>query len=159
MITFLTGPIDSGKTSWLAKHYAKHAQGDGFLARKIYRGTKVYGYEAIRLTTKETLPWLIRDDFYFDEFGDEARVGPFHANLQTLAQIEAAYETMMTQKVQPIYLDEIGPWELSGQGFDAIFRKLLAAKGDLFVAIRKDLLNAVVDYYGLQDYIVVQVRK
>ncbi len=159
MITFVVGTIDSGKTSYLAKLFSEQGQGDGFLARKIFRGTKVYGYEAVRLSTKQSFAWLIRDDYYRNEFEKEGRIGPFHVDLRRLALMEASYETMLDRKVTPIYLDEIGPWELSGNGFNALFRKLGAKQWDVYVAVREDLLAEVIRLYAIQDYRVIRVQK
>lgn len=159
MITLISGPIDSGKTSALAKHFAEHTHGDGFMAQKIYRGTHVYGYEAVRLSNQEILPWLIRDEFYLHEFEIESRIGPFVANMESLKTMEVAYETMLRQGIQPIYFDEIGEWELSGQGFDAIFRKMLTSRCDLIVVVREELLPRVISHYGLQDYAIIGSSK
>ena len=158
MITFVVGTIDSGKTSYLAKLYDERGRGDGFLARKIYRGTKVYGYEVVRLSTKQSFSWMIRDEYYHNEFEKEGRVGPFHVDLHRLALMEVSYDTMLQQKVSPLYLDEIGPWELSGNGFDRLFRKLVAKKCDLYVAVREDLLSEVIRFYDVKDYRVIRVQ-
>ena len=159
MITIVSGPIDSGKTTRLAKHFAEHGRGDGFLSEKFYQDGRVQGYLARRLSTHETWPWLLRDEFASTSFPKEARIGPFHANLETLAVMEKAYAAMMEQGVSPIYLDEIGEWELSGQGFDSIFRKLLSSKGDLLVAVRKELVTQVIAHYGLKDYLILWSSK
>jgi nucleoside-triphosphatase THEP1 len=159
MITFVVGAIDSGKTSYLAMLFDEQGKGDGFLARKIYRGTKVSGYEAVRLSTKQSFAWLIQDDFYHNEFKKEGRVGPFHVDLERLAWMEANYEAMLKSTVTPIYLDEIGPWELSGQGFDPVFRKCVSKSCDVYVAVREDLLAEVIRVYDVKDYCVIRVQK
>ncbi len=159
MITLVSGPIDSGKTTMLAKHFAEQGQGDGFLSEKFYQDGRVQGYVARRLSTQETLPWLVRGGDSSHPFIHEARIGPFHANLDTLKVMEKAYETMMQKRVSPIYLDEIGEWELSGQGFDSIFRKMLSSKNDLVVAVRKELLTRVIDHYELKDYCILWSSK
>ena len=73
--------------------------------------------------------------------------------------MEKAYEAMMKKGLSPIYLDEIGEWELSGQGFDSIFRKLLSSKNDLLVAVRKKLVTQVIAHYGLKDYRILWSSK
>lgn len=159
MITIVSGPIDSGKTSLLAKHFAEQGRGDGYLSEKFYKNNQVQGYVARRLSTQATLPWLIRDDDDLKPLINEARIGPFKANLETLWAMEKAYEAMIKKGVSPMYLDEIGEWELSGQGFDAIFRKMVLSKCDLVVAVRKELLTKVIERYGLKDYCILWSSK
>lgn len=158
MITLVSGAIDSGKTTWLAKHFSAVPQGDGFISQKFYHEGQIQGYHAVRLSTKETLPWLIREESS-QPFKNESRIGPFRANLDTLHIMEQAYETMMSQNIHPIYLDEIGEWELSGQGFDSIFRKMLTSRCDLIVVVRKELLVKVISHYELKNYEVLWSSK
>lgn len=157
MITFVIGPIGSGKTSRLETLYADHPHGDGFLAKKVFRGKQTYGYDLVRLSTKENFPWMIHDDFYRNEFESEARVGPFHVDLHRLAFLKTMYQTMIRDCVTPIFLDEVGPWELSGQGLDPIIPTLVLAPGDCYIAVREELLPQVISHYHIKKYAVMKI--
>ncbi|MCX5774856.1 MAG: hypothetical protein NTV44_00535, partial [Firmicutes bacterium] len=87
------------------------------------------------------------------------RIGPYHMNLDRLDEIENAVDHMIGQGIQPIYLDEIGRLELSGKGYDRILRKLLASSLDIVLAVREDLVPAIIEHYQIKSYSIIPVKQ
>lgn len=158
MVTIISGKVNSGKTSYLLQHYQQYREGDGFISRKILNGQKVFGFKSLRLSTKEEKPWMIDDAFYQGEFMNAGRVGPYWIDLNRLSEIEKSIERMIRKGVQPIYLDEVGRLELSGQGYDAMLKKLFLTHLNIIIAVRDDLTKLVIDRYQLKNYSIIEVH-
>lgn len=130
--------------------------GDGFVAVKHMLKDKVHSYEAMRLKTKKRLPFIIRDEFAYEDFRVNCQIGPYLFNQDTIDAVNMAISQMIKDKVSPIYLDEIGLLELEGKCFDHILRKLVASKLDLVLSIREDLVEAIVQKYQINEYEVIK---
>lgn len=159
MITIVTGKINEGKTTALKLLFHEHKKGDGFLAVKKMDGTNVHSFLATRLSTKEQKVLMLHKNYYSESFIGAGKIGPYIVNLFTLNWVEKSIEKMIEQKIQPIYLDEIGTFEVLGYGYDRIFRKLIESKLDLIITVRSDFVEQVKQHYNLKDVEVVHVSR
>ena len=62
MIKIVTGKINQLKTTRLIKHYQENLLGDGYASIKYMNQQKVDHYELFRLSTKESIPFIIREE-------------------------------------------------------------------------------------------------
>ena len=60
--------------------------------------------------------------------------------------------------IKCMILDEVGPLELSGKGWDTWLRKALAnpSEKEFILVVREGLVDKVVDHYELTEYEVVE---
>ena len=142
MVRIVTGKIDSLKTTRMRERYLRDRKGDGFIAIKRMIKDKVHSYEAVRLSTGERLPLIVRDEFVYTTFPVSCQIGPYLFNQETIDRITQSIGEMIRQKIEPLYLDEIGVLELEGKCFDHIFKKMVASGLDLVVSVREDLIEA-----------------
>jgi nucleoside-triphosphatase THEP1 len=154
MTTLITGKQDSGKTTRLLEHYKIHQQGDGFALLKQMKGTDVLGFVAMRLSTGETKSLLTHQGTIKSE-DHPMKIGPYLVDIDVYQEMMETYRNMILQKVNPIYIDEVGRWELSGQGFDAIIKEALRASIDLILTVRDSFLDQVMDHYHLHGTCVM----
>jgi len=68
MIKIVTGKINSKKTTRMMDLYLADHQGDGFISLKVMSDQKVYGYHAMKLSSREKRLLMVHKDFYLSEF-------------------------------------------------------------------------------------------
>lgn len=156
MIKIVTGKINSKKTTRMMDLYLQDHQGDGFISLKTMSEQKVYGYHALKLSSREKRLLMVHKDFYLNEFFCIEKIGPYLIHPSVKQWVEQEIGKMIQKKVQPIYLDEIGALELSGMGFDDIFKKMVLSGLDLVIVVREDMIDQVVNHYQLKDVTIIK---
>jgi nucleoside-triphosphatase THEP1 len=58
--------------------------------------------------------------------------------------------------MKAIFLDEIGPLELAGKGFDGILQKMLKSRSNIYITVREDLIQDVVTRYDIKKYQLIK---
>ena len=151
MIHIVTGKMNSGKSTVLGSIYQKNQDGDGFISVKRMHYDKVHGYEIMKLSNKEFHPLVIREEFSHQKMNVACQIGPYLFLEDTLQYVEQEIEDMIQNETSPIYLDEIGQLELYDQCFDSIFRKMVESDLEIYVTVREDLVDKVVEKYQIKD--------
>lgn len=152
MVYIITGSINSGKTTRLLELYEQHENADGFVAVKNMMNHRVLGYDMLRLSTKEKKSFIVREDMVNDSFEVLCSIGPYFFSTQTKEWVEHSLMHMVTHRIGPIFLDEIGPLELEGQCFDNIMSELAASGCDLYITVRQSALEEVLERYSIKEY-------
>ncbi len=155
MKTIVTGKINSGKTRTLRALHANASEGDGFAAVKWMEGSVVKGFDAMRLSTEETYPLIRRKG---DEGGDTVAhtLGPYSFLRPAMERVEKEMDALIDSGVSPLFFDEAGLLEMEGKGFDGLIRRILAASADAFLVVRRDLLEAFLKRYDVDEYRVIK---
>jgi len=156
MIKIVTGKINSKKTTRMMDLYLQDHQGDGFISLKTMSEQKVYGYHALKLSSREKRLLMVHRDFYLSEFFCIEKIGPYLIHPSVKQWVEQEIGKMIQKKIQPIYLDEIGALELSGMGFDDIFKKMVLSGLDLNIVVREDMIDQVINHYQLKDVTIIK---
>ncbi len=144
----LTGPIRSGKTTAL-RAWAASRTVAGFLSPDGPHGRQI-----MNASTGERLAFEAEGDA---ETAPCQTIGRFHLR-QSAFEAGAAWIRDGLRVGAPwLLIDEVGPLELSGAGFDALLRETLEeltpgnAASRLLIVVRSPLLDAVGARYGLRD--------
>ncbi len=148
MMILITGKQDSGKTTRLLEYYQSHKKGDGYVLLKQMREKDVLGFLAMRLSSGETHPFLThqRQEIHEDS---GMKIGPYLVDQAMYEVMIEVYESLIRHQVSPIYIDEIGRWELSGEGFDSVIQKCIDASVDLICTVRSEFVEHVIQKYHL----------
>lgn len=157
MIHIVTGKMNSGKSTTLGNIYRELKKGDGFISVKSMHYDKVYGYETMRLSNNESYPLVIREEFAHKNIKVVCQIGPYLFLEDTLQIVEDQIDQMIQNKVSPIFLDEIGQLELYDKCFDSIFRKMVESNLELYITVREDLVQNVIDKYQLQEVDLITI--
>lgn len=157
-LTVVTGPIDSGKTTWCRKLAAANPGYRGILLLKVYRHGERIGYDSLRLATGERIPFARIGGHEPTGWHAGDRVGPFSISAAAVKAADAWLSEAAAQSADVI-VDEIGPLELGGGGLATGLRALLTSslRQKLFVVIRRDSLQAACDHFGITGYTMVDV--
>lgn len=139
MIFILTGPVHSGKTSFLRKLVdelkVKKLKIDGFLSDVVLENKEILGYDLYDLKNEQYIPYIRRD-------GEEGweRIGSYFFIPEALAHAKALI--FQSRGVDILVVDEIGPLELRGEGLWPALRQVFSSppKG-LILVVRKSILK------------------
>ena len=136
-IFVLTGPVHAGKTTFL-RDFLQDAgdQGlhsNGILSLAAFLGEDRIGYDAHDLKSGDLWP-LLRTD------ADPGwlRVGPFGMIPEGLERAQDAI--LDTGGSDLTVIDEMGPLELTGQGFRPAFQVLIEKLQPVLVVVRSELV-------------------
>lgn len=151
MITIITGPINSGKTTRMINLYHKIGQGDGFVMPKIYRNGIYAGQKIMRLSTKEETEFSFIEGCIPD--WDEA----FHYHNYSFSKKGFDFATgicreLISCETNPIYIDEVGPLELNKKGFFSIMHTLIRNDFDVYMTMRSNCLYELINIFNIKSY-------
>lgn len=140
----LTGPINSGKTTRLMEWCKNRNDVYGILTPKI-NGKRVF----VDVATGE--------QFEMEAKSNEENVlsiGKYIFSVEAFDRAKTIMKNASVNKNAFLVIDEVGPLELKGEGFNAELNNLLSTKGDdlqLILVVRDTLLQEVIDFYGISD--------
>lgn len=151
----LTGPKGSGKTT-LLEQAARQLQADGVhVAGILSPGRFENGlrarFELLILDTGERLPLAERD---FHEPPDSGRCYRFHA--ETIAAGLAALSAERLAVAGVVFVDEIGPMELRGEGWGPALQEISVMPVPLVWVVRPKLVEEVRRRWGWHDAEVIE---
>lgn len=172
MINWITGDIHTGKTTKLKALYeATGHNGDGWILPKILGPNgQLLGYRIVRLSTQQSMIFALNVEEPATEalktedtagFSEAFRFHRFSFNAKALEFAERIYEELKRQPVpvhgphKPLWIDEIGPVELGGQGFHQIFSEAVDIGMEIYAVCRTKVLEDVVREYRVRDYQVI----
>ena len=171
MVYIISGEIGSGKTTRMLELYSKAVLGtaDGLVSRKIYLGAGEsspvslegesreseagpIGYELLRLSNGESRVLVMLASHYNGEFEKSFRFDRFVFSEDGFRFGEGVIEELLEDdSISDIYIDEIGPIELKGQGFCQILHKALQTDKNLYLSVRSKCLDRVLERFGIEE--------
>ncbi|MGC9367288.1 MAG: nucleoside-triphosphatase [bacterium] len=158
MITVITGPINSGKTLKLLELYHQSKNGDGFTCEKLFQEGKFKGYYLRRLSTNQIENFISLKQ-HQPNIRSNLAIGKFIFNPEVLKSAECTYEILISKKIEPLYLDEIGPLELNHKGFHDIFKEILASNLDIFFTCRISLVDKIISKFNIKNYSLIKIQQ
>ncbi|MGM0436575.1 MAG: nucleoside-triphosphatase [Bacillota bacterium] len=150
MVGIVTGPINSKKTTRM-KALHREKGGDGFIMIKTMDGNTVKSYHAQRLSTGEQRLLVLRVGYEDDSFMEATRIGPYRFDASALDWIHSTMKHLIHSHETPLYLDEVGILELRGEGFSAIMDELSQSDKPIYISVREDLVQSVINVYHLKN--------
>ncbi len=153
MITIVSGDINQGKTSWMKKHFESQKKGDGFLSIKTFEKNEHSGYDLIRLSTGQSVPFIRKVSHLPQDWQESFRIGSFFSfNFAGLEFAQKIVNESIQTNESPFYFDEVGPMELEGKCFANDLELLLSSKIDMIIAVRYFLVDDVIKRFKMENY-------
>lgn len=157
MVHIITGSINSGKTAKLLSIYNKLQAGDGFILSKVFVEGNYAGQQIVRLSTGKSMPFSFKRD-YIPAYWDEK----YCLDVYSFSDkgLKFAFETVkdiVSNNLFPIFIDEIGPLELTEKGFFQLLTQLLNRDCTMYIAVREFLLENVIDKFKIRQYDIISV--
>ncbi len=145
-IIIFTGPIGSGKTTYLQK-FISDKNCDGFLS-PIINGKRYL--QRIKNEEKKLLE---------TDSEEGIKIGKYTFDKEAFIWAKEILSNLL--KINPDYLviDEIGPLELNGKGFEPmiaeIFKEFSERNNlDLIIVVRESLLEKVIEHYKMNRELI-----
>lgn len=147
-VFIMTGAQGTGKTTLLARVAdtlrAEHVPLGGFLSRVVMADGRRAGYDLEFLTDPARMPLCRTDGSIAGE-----QVGPFTFSSVALQAGLTALRPDHQKAERIWFVDEIGPLEMRGQGWDSALPGLLRdGRGTVVLVVRPDLVGPVQERYG-----------
>jgi nucleoside-triphosphatase THEP1 len=80
---------------------------------------------------------------------DSLNIGKYKFSISSFNEITNYTLKSLDSKPDFVVLDEIGPLELKGLGFDELLKSLLSSDSNLILVIRNTLLEEIIQHYHL----------
>lgn len=157
-IIILTGPIHSGKTTFLRQiidDLCPAVPFTGYLSLARFSGNKRVGYDLMDLETNKKIPFLRTSGS-----SSWPQIGPYFLLPRGLI---TAQEIIYRAPLKAwLGIDELGPLELMGQGVWPFLQPRFDSKQQKFIlVIRRNILfqaqQALEDYIPLNKQVVIEV--
>ena len=148
-ITILTGPTQSGKTTYLLKKYSGKKNVYGILT-PIVEGKRMF----LDIATGKVFSMEASAE---DE--DVLPVGKYRFSKNFFDRAITVLKEGLQQKKGILILDEIGPLELRNEGFNKEIREIVADKKTQqkkIIVVREAILQNVTNFFGIENYQIVR---
>lgn len=155
MVTIVTGKINSGKTTRLKELYHSLNKGNGIVAVKEMIGSDVHGFHGHVLKSGFEFPYMIHENYKRQDSGFIDSIGPYYIYKQAQYFIDNFFEIEISNRISPLFFDEVGKLEMNGGGYDLSIQLALQAKIDLYISVREDLIADVLKHYSIKEYRIV----
>ncbi|MBN2540865.1 MAG: hypothetical protein JXB08_05000 [Bacilli bacterium] len=158
MVNIVTGKMNSGKTTRMLELYQRQPIGNGILSKKYMIGSDVFGFNAYVLKEEIEFPFMIHErqlEGLTESMSFSERIGPYLIIEEAQREVDRYYQLWISECTTPLYFDEVGKLELENQGFDFHIRAAIKSGLDLYLSVREDLVEPILNHYQIQDYQII----
>lgn len=152
MIFILTGPVNSGKTTFLKRVIEELKRQkfklDGFLSEAILENQEKIGYDLLDLGSERIIPFIRKSGRQ-----DWPRIGPFFFIPEGLSWAKKII--LRSREAEILVVDEIGPLELSGKGLWPVLEKVIFMRAQkVLLVLRRNILE---DFFRMVGKIEIRI--
>ena len=157
-VVIITGEIGSGKTTLISAISARlKASGvleGGILASAVYENETKTGYKIQDVATGQEMQLS-----HINDTAGLARVGRYFFIPEAIDFGRAALSAERNRNSQIVLIDEIGAWELQGQGWAGSLNELIInCNMPLIITVRKSFLELVIENWMFQNPLVIEAK-
>jgi nucleoside-triphosphatase THEP1 len=156
MIYLLTGPVHSGKTTFLRQVIRslkeKGTDIGGFLSVSVWNGDERLGYDLYDLREEKLIPFI-------RAAGERTwqKSGPYSFIPDGLERAKSIL--LRTQNADLLVVDEVGPLEVSGEGLWPVLKDVVSdCRTNCLLVVRESILGDFLKILGGFDVKVFYVR-
>jgi len=157
-VVLITGEIGSGKTTLISGISSRlKASGiltGGIIASAVYENGTKTGYKIQDVSTEK--------EMQLSQINDTeglARVGRYFFIPEAIDFGRDALSVERNHNAQIVFIDEIGAWELQGQGWASSLNELIInCDMPLIITVRKSFVDLVVENWMFQNPLVIEAK-
>jgi nucleoside-triphosphatase len=157
-VVILTGGIGEGKTTFLTSVATMLKENrkttGGILSPAVHENDQRVGYDLVRMADGMRI--------VLSRTGDQpgwVKVGKFTVSEEGFLFGVRALELENNLNSDVVLIDEIGPWELQGEGWAQSINSLLLAGKPMVWVVRETLTDQVVSEWNLTDYRIFRISE
>jgi nucleoside-triphosphatase THEP1 len=157
-VIIITGEIGSGKTTLISgissQLKASGIRTGGIIAPAVYEQENKAGYTILDIATGNKMPLS-----QIAEIEGMPRVGKYFFISEALDFGRNALSVERNLESQIVLIDEIGAWELQGQGWASSLNELIInCDMPLIITVRKSFVDLVIENWMLQNPLVIEAK-
>jgi nucleoside-triphosphatase THEP1 len=157
-VVIITGEIGSGKTTLISGVASRLIESGiktgGILAPAIYKDANKTGYTIVDIATGNKMQLS-----HTNEMDGMARVGRYFFIPEAIDFGRNALSVERNLESQIVLIDEIGAWELQGQGWASSLNELIInCEMPLIITVRKSFAELVIGNWMLQNPLVIEAK-
>lgn len=141
MITYISGPKNSGKTTTLLALLRKEPSAGGFFQHKLLQNGVTTGYDLIRIRDGQRIPFARQADNLPSKWDAGPELGRYSFSVSGIKTAIRFLREDLAKACSPLVLDEVGKLELNGAGFFPLLEEL--EEQTLILVVRDAYLQAV----------------
>ncbi|MCK4526911.1 hypothetical protein KAW18_06035 [candidate division WOR-3 bacterium] len=158
MVFLIVGNVNQGKTERIESLYRRTRKGDGFITKKMFKGGEFQGYEIMRLSSRESVPFAYLINFVPIGWDGTIRQGWFSFSDSAFLFAEKIIDEIIEKGIEPVYIDEVGPLELEKKkGFYSIVKKVLDTRMDIYITVRESLKDKFRKVFNIEEFKVMRL--
>ncbi|MGE5373042.1 MAG: nucleoside-triphosphatase [Solirubrobacterales bacterium] len=151
----ITGRVRAGKTTLLRALHQAWQVGDGLYNERTL--PMEAGQALIRMKTGERKLFACKQGAEPADWVPAAYFGDTSFSKDGLEFAAGGLDEVVFNGSGPIWVDEIGPLELQGDGLCKPFQAVLESGRDVIVVIREGCLNEVKDRFQIEMPVIIRV--
>ena len=159
MVCLIIGEINQGKTKKILSVYNRKKQGDGFITRKLFKNNTFIGYEIVRLSTEKSVPFAYMGDYAPSEWDEIYKYGPYTFSRKALTFAENIVDEIIKKRINPVFIDEVGPLELQEKGFFSILKRILHLEKNIYITVRNHCFKEVIREFNIKKYKTIKLNR
>ncbi len=157
-VILITGEIGSGKTTLINAIAARlkkvGIEAGGILAPAVYANGVKTGYTIIDISTGDRK--LLSQT---DEIAGMPQVGKYFFIQEAIDFGMEALSVEKNREMKMVLIDEIGAWELQGQGWASSLNELIInCNMPMIISVRRSFLEFVIENWMLLDPMVIEAK-
>ncbi|MFA5972437.1 MAG: nucleoside-triphosphatase [Lentimicrobiaceae bacterium] len=157
-VIIITGEIGSGKTSLISGISVRLKESGilagGIIAPAVFEGDQKTGYKIIDISN-----YIEMQLSQINEIDGMARVGKYFFFPEAIEFGRDALTVANNQHLKILLIDEIGAWELQGQGWAGSLNELIInCNMPLIITVRKSFLDLVIENWMFQKPLVIEAK-
>jgi len=157
MINIICGDFDQGKSAKIRSIYTRDNNGDGFISQKIFMNSIFCGYNITRLSTGESVPLSLKTELYPLDMNPLYTCGSFSFFKDGFSFASSIIDDIILNNTSPVFMDEIGPLELSGKGHYDSLIKILKTDKTIYITVRTRCVKDVISFFSLNKYALIRI--
>ena len=157
-VVLITGEIGSGKTTLISgislRLKASGILTGGIIASAVYENETKTGYKIQDVSTEKEMQLS-----HINDTEGLARVGRYFFIPEAIDFGRDALSVERNHNAQIVFIDEIGAWELQGQGWASSLNELIInCDMPLIITVRKSFVDLVIENWMFQNPLVIEAK-
>ena len=157
MVYVIRGKINEGKTNKILSIYNQNKTGDGFITEKIFKEGLPVGYKLVRLSSLASIPFIYESGHEPSGWNVSLKYKKYSFSKEALLLAESIIDEIISNRIDPVFIDEIGPVELEGWGLYEAFKKSLGTGRNIYVTVRESCVHDVLQLFKIDRYEIIQL--
>jgi nucleoside-triphosphatase THEP1 len=155
VVHIVSAGVGKGKTSRMISLHGETG-GEGIVSPKAFAGGEHIGYDALRLSDGERMPFIRKAGFVPAGWDQAFRFDRYSFSGPALEFASQTIGTAVSTQAN-VFIDEIGPAELAGLGFRRPLAEALQSGRDLYIAARESCVAGIIGQYGITAYRIIEL--